>query len=76
MCKFLSSLCRSLFLLQLHEDSVTVLGMEEHHWLPVRPDPRLRTQAPNVLSLDVRHGGPYVVDLDADVMDAPGLVLL
>ena len=50
--------------------------MEEHDWLPVSSYSRLRTKTPNVLRLDVCHSSLDVIDLNTDVVDTAGLVLI
>ena len=63
-------------MLQLHQDSIAVLGMEEHDWLPVSSYPRFRAKTTDVLGLNIRYSSLDVVDLDTDVVNAPSLVLL
>ena len=50
--------------------------MEEHHWLPMSPNPRLWAQTADIFTLNVRYGRLNIVDFNADVMDATSLVLL
>lgn len=66
----------SLDLLQLDQGAVAVLGMQEDDGLAVGTDLGDRVESLDTLGHEVVDGLGDVVDLDADVVDAAGLVLV
>ena len=50
--------------------------MEEHHWLPMGSDSWLGTQTSNIFTFNVCYSCLDVIDLNTDVVDTAGLVLI
>ena len=72
----LESVVSSSFLLQLHQDSITVFRMEEHDRFTMSSDSWILTQTSDVLTLDIRNSCVDIIDLNTNMMNTTSLVLL
>ena len=68
--------CMNLFLFQLHQYAIAIFWMQKHDRFAVSSYPRILTQTPNILTLDIRDSSVDVIDLDTNVMNASRLILL